>query len=104
MPRVRVGSEAVQELEEAAAWYEARMPGLGTKLVDAFENALSLLEGELPPLTPMLGTAGQRGAKRLLLHRFPFSLIAIERSDELIIVALVHHARRPGYWKSRLPK
>jgi toxin ParE1/3/4 len=102
MARVLVSAEAGQELVEAMAWYEERSPGLGAALVDAFENAVNLLAGKSPPLTPMSGVAGQRGAKRLLLHRFPFSIVAIEKKNTLIIVALAHHARRPGYWKDRL--
>ena len=61
MPRVRVSTEAAQELEEAAAWYEKQRPGLGARLLDTFENATVLLGGELPPLVPMPGAAGERG-------------------------------------------
>lgn len=101
MPRVRISAEASQELEEAVAWYENERPGLGVKLVEAFENAITLLESDLPPLAAMPGAAGQKGAKRLLLHRFPFSLVTIEKSNERIVLALAHQSRRPGYWKER---
>lgn len=87
MLRVRVTAEAAQELEEAAAWYENQQPGLGAKLLDIFENAITLLASDLPPLTPMPGASGEQGAKRLLLHRFPFSLIAIEQGEEMIVLA-----------------
>ena len=33
------------------------------------------------PLTAMPGVAGRRGAKRLILKRFPYSIVS-ERSDE----------------------
>lgn len=78
MARLFVSAEAGEELIEAAAWYEKRSPGLGIALVDAFENAINLLAGKSPPLTPMPGVAGQRGAKRLFLHQFPFSIVTIE--------------------------
>ena len=99
---VRISAEAAQELVEAAAWYERESPGLGARLIDAFEHAIELLREEMPPLTPLTGEAAHRGAKRLLLHRFPFWVITIERGDEFVVVALAHHARRPGYWKDRL--
>lgn len=81
MTRVFVSAEAGEELIEAATWYEERSPGLGVALVDAFENAIVLLAGKSPPLSRMPGVAGQRGAKRLLLHRFPFSIVTIEREN-----------------------
>ena len=48
-----------------------------------------------------LEQAGSLGAKRIILHRFPFSVVVLEREDEFVVVALAHFARRPGYWKER---
>lgn len=100
--RVRILAEAAEELEHAAIWYEQESPDLGLRLVEAFENAVQLLREELPPLVSMGGQAGVQGAKRLLLHRFPFSVVVLERDDQFIVVALAHFARRPGYWKDRV--
>lgn len=71
-------------------------------MIEAFENALQLLREDLPPLVPMGGEAGRLGAKRLLLHRFPFSVVVLEKEDTFVIVALAHFARRPGYWQDRI--
>jgi len=94
--------EAAQELEEAAAWYEAEAPGLGERLVDVFANAVQLLQEPNPPLTPLVGEAGKLGAKRLILRRFPFPLITISTTAAIIVVAFAHHARKPAYWRGRL--
>jgi len=102
MPFVRVSKEAAEELSEAAAWYERESPGLGSRLIDAFEHALTLLRNESPPLVPVQGEAATKGAERLLLQRFPFSVIVVRRGQELIVVALAHFSRRPGYWRDRL--
>ncbi len=104
MTRVRLSREAAAELEEAARWYELQSPGLGGKLLDAVEQALDLLQDATPPLLSMPGPPGARGAKRMILRRFPFSIVVIERSGEHIVVAFAHHARRPGYWRDRLPE
>ena len=99
---VRILAEAADELEHAAVWYEQESPELGLRLVEAFENAVQLLREEFPPLVSMGGKAGRLGAKRLILHRFPFSVVVLEREDEFVVVALAHFARRPGYWKDRI--
>ena len=102
MTKVRISRDAAQELEEAVRWYEREYPGLGGRLVDAFEHAVGFLRGIMPPLLPVDGTARKKGAKRIILRRFPFSVIVIQRSDEYLIVALAHHSRKPGYWQDRI--
>ena len=102
MTKVRVDSKAAEEVTEAAVWYEMESPGLGFGLLDAFEHALELLADELSPLSAMAGAAASLGAKRLILHRFPFSVVVLERTDEIFVVAFAHHSRRPGYWADRI--
>ena len=86
--RVRIDDAAAQELEEAAAWYEAEAPGTGERLLVTFESALSMLREDPLPLVSVPGSAAQLGAKRLLLHRIPFDSIVIENADELVVVAV----------------
>lgn len=102
MRKVRVDEAAARELEEAAAWYEAESLGTGVRLIDAFENALTILSEEPFPLVRVPGSAGRLDANRLILHRFPFDLIVVEEGDDLVVIAVAHHARRPGYWMDRL--
>ena len=101
MKPVKIGKEAAEEFQEAATWYEGEQEGLGKRFIDAFEHALQLLAEENPPLTPVGGKAGLKGARKLLLHKFPFSLIVHELPASIVIVALAHHSRKPGYWRSR---
>ncbi len=51
----------------------------------------SLLE-TLPP---------EEGVRRLLLKRFPFSIVYEIGDEEVQILAVAHGRRRPGYWKGR---
>lgn len=99
--KLRIHAEAAEEAIEAAAWYENERPGLGVEFERAVDAALDLLEEGIVPLTLLNGKAGARGIKRLMLRRFPYSLIVIERDAEIIVIAFSHHARRPGYWRGR---
>ena len=101
MRRVWILEEAAEEAVEAAAWYEQERPGLGIEFDHAVNAALDLLEDEIIPLTNLPGTAGDRGAKRLVLRRFPYDIVVQESSLEIIVVAIAHHSRRPGYWRNR---
>jgi toxin ParE1/3/4 len=102
MKQVKIGKDAAQELEEAAAWYESEQKGLGIRLISAFEHGIQLLHEPNPPLIPVQGEAGGKGAKKLILHKFPFSVIVYEMEDTVAVVALSHHSRKPGYWKLRV--
>ena len=102
MPKIRVLAQAARELQEAAAWYESEQDGLGARLLVEFERGIDLLKDELPPLTPMPAAAGAAGARKLLLHRFPFAIIVIESGGEIVVIAVAHQSRRPGYWASRI--
>ncbi len=102
MKQVKIGKDAALELEEAAAWYETEQSGLGSRFITAFENAIKLLGEQDPPVTPAGGNAGKQGAKKLILHKFPFSLIVYELEQSIVVVALAHHSRKPGYWRSRV--
>ncbi|HXU46456.1 MAG TPA: hypothetical protein VN783_13090 [Thermoanaerobaculia bacterium] len=98
MPDVRVHELAAEEAIEAGAWYERERPDLGLEFEGAIKAALDLLEGELAPLTPMLGAAGARGARRLILKRFPYDVVVQIWRDEILVLAFAHHApaRNPG--------
>lgn len=101
MKHVKIGRDAAQEFQEAAAWYEMEQDGLGERFIAAFQHAIQLLGEDNPPLTPAEGGAGTKGARKLILHKFPFSVIVYELESSLVVVALAHHSRKPGYWKSR---
>lgn len=98
---VKVSKEAAEELEEAAAWYEAEQPGLGRRLIDAFEHAIQLLREPSPPLTPVLGGAAELGGNKLILHRFPFFLIIVRMNNTMNVIAFAHHAGKPRCWAER---
>lgn len=102
MRPVRILEEAAAEAAAAAEWYENERPGLGTEFSNALEAALDLIEEDILPLSPLPGESGNKGAKRLILRRFPFDIVVFDQARELLVVAVAHHSRKPGYWKGRL--
>ena len=101
MRTVRILEEASQEAIEAAAWYEYEQPGLGTDFFHAVEAAIDVIEENLIPLSPLPEEAGDTGARRLTLDRFPYDIVTIELLDEAVVIAVAHHSRKPGYWRQR---
>ena len=87
---------AREDLNKAAAFYEAAVPGLGEAFLDDVERAIEDLREN-----PRIGALVTRAFRRALLRRFPFAIVYAERGDELVVVAIAHHRRRPGYWRGR---
>ena len=70
--------------------------GLGRDFLDDLQQAVNTLREH-----PEIGVQVSKGLRRMLLHRFPFSLIYSVETDAILIVSVAHHRQRPGYWKSR---
>lgn len=87
---------AEQELEEAAAYYEAQSPGLASDFVEAVEREVNLLL-EFPESAPII----RADVRARPLPRFPYTLLYISSRDELRILAVMHQSRRPLYWLGR---
>jgi plasmid stabilization system protein ParE len=92
-----VGPDAERELTDGAVYYarEAKNADLGLAFIAEFERALDLLCAY-----PRLG-APWRSRRRFPLRRFPYSIIYYVTGEELRVIALAHHRRKPGYWAGR---
>jgi plasmid stabilization system protein ParE len=96
MSDIRFLEPARRELLNAVDYYEAQSPGLGRALTNEIEDSLARLESN-----PSLGATHIEGTRRILLDRFPFSLIYLNKQEAIIVVAVAHLRRKPGYWKER---
>jgi hypothetical protein len=52
---------------------------------------------EFPKAFPILS----KNTRRCLLNRFPFAVIYETKQNEIIVLAIMHLSRKPGYWKER---
>lgn len=50
---------------------------------------------------PLAGAPLKRGARRVLLRRFPYQVIYRESPDHIVILAIGHHRRHPDFWLTR---
>jgi ParE toxin of type II toxin-antitoxin system, parDE len=90
---------ADEEMTEASLFYEAAASGLGNDFLNDVQQAINRLREY-----PHAGTAVAGDLRRILLNRFPFSLVYSIETDVILVVAIAHHGRRPGYWQSRVDR
>jgi plasmid stabilization system protein ParE len=88
-------SPAEDEMSEAALFYDA--VDLGNDFLDDVQIAIHKLCEY-----PQAGQVVASPLRRMLLHRFPFSIIYSEETDSILVIAVAHHSRRPDYWRSRI--
>src|SRR5262249_40987999 len=98
---VRIHDEARTETREAAEWYERQRTGLGdeflAELDEAFETINRTPQAFSRVATPRTGSE----VRRYVVPRFPYSVFYEVRPDEVLILAVAHQRRRPGYWHQR---
>lgn len=89
---------AAQELAEAARFYKERAgSALVRSFLAEFERVANLLCSNADFGTPLEG-----GRRSFPLRRFPYSLIYRTKPEgDLLILAVGHQSRRPGYWRRR---
>jgi plasmid stabilization system protein ParE len=96
-------SPAEEEMTEAALFYEMTASArLGTDFLDDVQRAIDRLRKYPQSGEPIAGESIALALRRTLLHRFPFSLIYAIEENAIVIIAVAHHGRRPGYWQSRV--
>jgi plasmid stabilization system protein ParE len=101
--KVRVLAEAEVELRSAVLYYEDRQMGLGRDLHDRVSKAMHAIAGDPLRFPVYDGRLLTRDFRRATLERFPYLLVYEARDDEVLIVAIVHSSRDPGYWHGRVP-
>ena len=98
MRPIRSNEPAADEFGEAVRWYEARRSGLGREFFDAVGATLSRITDN-PDIGTAISADGQ--TRRAMVARFPYQIVYRLRPTEIVIVAVAHLKRRPGYWKNR---
>jgi toxin ParE1/3/4 len=88
---------ALDELNEAIAWYNQQRPGLGDEFADEVDKTIARILND-----PTSWARISRNARRCRTNRFPYGIIYTVEEDEVLIIAVMHLSRRPGYWKGRL--
>jgi plasmid stabilization system protein ParE len=94
--RLRLLRQAEAELNKAADEYDEARPGLRDRFVSAVDTAIESILAA-PHRWPLV----DRRHHRVLVRRFPFSIVYRFDDTEIIVVAIAHHRRRPGYWSRR---
>jgi toxin ParE1/3/4 len=85
---------ATNEMIEAARFYEQRREGLGFRFVRVVEEICAKI-GEAPDI----GSPAEGVERKRRVPRFPFDVVYRTHGAGILVLAIKHHRRKPGYWK-----
>ena len=88
---------AQRELDDAVAWYNEQVAGLGQEFLDELDRVV-----RRAVTFPMSCPEIEPGVRRCLLARFPYGLIYGVDGETLVVVAVAHLHREPRYWVDRI--
>ena len=78
-------------------FYDERIRGLGERFLQAVKATESIVLKH-----PLSGQPYEAGTRKHRVRKFPFALIYKEFPDRVMVFAVAHFSRKPGYWIERL--
>ena len=89
--------DAAREFEEAVRYYRVRGRVLGDRFATEVRFAIRRIQE-----TPERWRVLEQEVRRCLVRVFPYSVLYSIQRDFILIVAVMHGKRQPGYWRYRL--
>lgn len=101
MLRLRVLGPAREEAREAAQWYLADDQKIARAFVDEVDRTITFAR-RFPKGATAVEHLEEIEVRRFLTRVFPYCVIACDWEGTLVILAVAHQHREPGYWHPRL--
>lgn len=102
MRRYEFLDPALEEYEDAISYYADARPGLGESFARDVDEVLSSIV-EFPNLGMRIAdTPLELNVRRRLVHIFGVEIDYLADGDLILVLAVFHTKRRPGYWQDRL--
>lgn len=89
--------DALAEYMNAALYYASCQAGLEQRFIAAVEHAIQLIS-ESPERWRII----DEDIRRCLTKVFPYAVLYTIEADYILIIAVMHCNREPGYWRNRL--
>lgn len=97
MKAYRFLEEADAEFQEQIAYFDEQAGGLGDRFVADVEATVHDVREY-----PESGSPVSRNVRKRVLRVFKYNVLYVNEPEEIVVVAIAPHKRRPGYWRKRL--
>jgi plasmid stabilization system protein ParE len=93
---LRLHDDADLELNDTADYYDLKSLGLGGAFLDDLERGFAMIREH-----PDAAAEVAPGVRRLVLPKFPLSIIYAPLTDVIRVLAIAHQRQKPYYWRGR---
>ncbi len=102
--RAQLHPEAVTEFLEAVRFYEQQQTGLGEQFDAEVAQAVDDIVWSPDAWPELTSHAESTVARSRRVARFPYRIVYFVHDDTIVVVAVAHERRRPGYWHRRVDR
>ena len=95
--KYRFHPDAIAEYEGAARYYADRKAALELRSIECVESAVRSVAD-----APTRWALFEDDVRRCLVHVFPYAVLYTIEADYILILAIMHCSREPGYWRGRI--
>lgn len=96
MSRPLVTSAAEGDFTEGLRWYAERSLRAAEGFDAEFDHALEVISAD-PQRFPFC----DERHRFYMMSRYPYQVIYREQAGEIVVIAVAHAKRQPGYWSGR---
>ena len=96
---IEISEFAQKELEDAVLYYELELYGLGRKFKEEVRKAIKRIKKYPTSWPPERGEV-----RKCFVSKFPYKILYSIQKQNIIILAIAHQHRKPGYWIDGIKK
>jgi toxin ParE1/3/4 len=89
--------EALMEYSEAVKYYAEQRAEVAQVFINAIEDAVYRIR-ESPDRYVVI----DEDVRKCMTRKFPYGILYTIEQDYILILAIMHCSREPGYWKKRI--
>lgn len=97
--KIEFTDEARDDLFDAIDYYEAKEIGLGLRFRYQIEGVIRTVIS-----APTLWRERKGGYRQVNCPVFPYCIAYVIRDRTIIVIAVTHASRKPGFWHDRFDK
>jgi toxin ParE1/3/4 len=102
--KARLLAPALEEVVDAALWFDAQRIGLGGEFWQAVDAILVRIEENPSAFPKSEFCTPQIDIRFAVVRRFNYVIHFLVESNDVQVVSVAHAARKPGYWLRRSKK
>lgn len=97
--RAVISASARKDFREAVDYYDKESISAGSRFAEQINATVELIRER-----PNIGHRNEFGEWQFKVETFPYTIIYQLEPRRILVMAIAHHRRKPGYWRGESPR